>query len=153
MSGGISEIAFDFQAGSYQNVEFYDVVFKLCHTTLDELTATFDDNYAGNTPEVIATHNPLTINSTGGWWPIPDTTVFAYNGTDNLIIELIWVGNNGKSVYSYAMDTGATCRIVRATDYQSPTGAQWYRLHRFKLTLGASAIEASSLGRIKTLFQ
>ncbi len=63
---------------------------KLCHTSLDELTDYYEDNYGGNTPEVVSEEDPLVLTTTADeWFDIPGFQPFSYDGVDNLLIEVL----------------------------------------------------------------
>ena len=63
---------------------------KLCHTSLDELTDYYEDNYGGNTPELVATADPFSVTvGADEWFDIPGFQPFSYDGVDNLLIEVL----------------------------------------------------------------
>jgi hypothetical protein len=151
-SGDITEVAYDVTNGPYSNGYFYNFEMRLCHTSLDELTENFNNNYAGNTPIMVADDDPLNITTDDGWWAVPDFTPFYYNGADNLIIEIRWQDDNEVSVVMWHFDSG-TDRFLLAKVYNAVTGTTSTKMNRFRLTVGSSAIESSSLGRIKSAFK
>ncbi len=125
---------------------------RLCHTPLSELTENFNDNYSGNTPELVAQADPLNITCDDGWWSVPGFSSFEYNGTDNLIIEIRWQDDNEVSVYMWCFDSGAD-RFLLAKGYEAGTGSVATKMNRFKLTIENSVIETASLGKIKTIYK
>lgn len=88
----------DSGGGTFSNVE---ILF--CHTDRTSLSTTFADNYAGNAPVQVFSSPSLSLNATPvGWHRLLFDQTFAYNGTDNLLIEIRWNGGSG------ILHTGAT---------------------------------------------
>ena len=152
LAGELTEGAYDVTDGPYSNGLFWNFEMRLCHTSLDELTENFSDNYAGNTPIMVADDDPLNITTGDGWWAVPDFTPFDYNGSDNLIIEIRWQDDNEVSVYMWHFDSGSD-RFLLAKGYDAETGSVATKINRFRLTVDITAIESSSLGQIKAVFK
>ncbi len=114
--------------------EFNDFEVLLCHTSLDSLTDTFDDNYDGNTPTSVISVDPLTVpNAEGVWYELPALS-FAYNGTDNLIIETRWSSSNDISFDCYC-GHGTGNRNLQAGEIDAVIGMESDHIVRKKLTV------------------
>lgn len=63
----------------------------LGHTTRSTLEADFNANYKSGTKDHVYKHDNVTLTGTSGeWFTIKLDHPFAYNGSDNLIIEFAW---------------------------------------------------------------
>lgn len=102
--------------------EFYKVRVRLCHTPVTTLGPEFGDNYGGNTPVEVFTRETLLVNTgpNGNWYEFP--VVFDYNNTDNLLFEIAWRGDNGRTITLWRNANGDTRRCV-AYDDTAKTGA------------------------------
>jgi hypothetical protein len=102
----------------YNHGIFYNSFILACHTTVSELESTFDRNYSGNVPETVMSVNPLVLQWVNNQWHgLAFARPFSYNGTDNLILEYRWQGDDGNSVY----DRGFYTVGNRACDARSST--------------------------------
>ena len=104
------------------NAGFGNVEWYVCHTSLNELTTTFDNNYNGNTPQKVYANSVLTINAVNKqWFGFTFTPTFVYNSTSNLIFELRYGSNNGNTINAF----GATVpkRVVEAGEPNGATGS------------------------------
>ncbi len=151
-AGDITDVAYDVTGGPYSNGLFWKFEMRLCHTSFDELTDNFNDNYTGNTPVLVAEANPLNITTDDGWWSVPELSSFEYNGSDNLIIEIRWWEDNNVSVYMWCFDSGAD-RFLLAKGYDAVSGSVATKMNRFRLTVDSSGIEGASLSRIKAMYK
>ncbi len=88
-----------------------------------ELTGRFDDNYLPGTRVMVYSTSSQTMTAEpDGWMSVPLETPFEYNGTDDLIVELEWVG--GSSVfYTWMWETGTNRALLNTTDAGSPPGS------------------------------
>jgi hypothetical protein len=85
----------------YNHGVFLDARVLACHTTVTELDSVCKDNYAGNTPDTVMLHDTLSLSWTNGeWQTLGFEHRFGYNGSDNLILEFLWQGDDGGSVYN-----------------------------------------------------
>ncbi len=124
----------------------------LCHTSLSALTDSFATNYDGNTPVVVKSADPLTINPSVGWYSIPGITAFDYNGTDNLIVEVRWTGSDSVS-YDAHFANRAVNRNLFSGESTATTGTVAAMNVRLKIKITNVAIENSSLGELKAIFK
>ena len=99
--GTIDQIAlFKTYAYTYAGT-FPSTSVKMCNTTVTSLTSTFNNNYGGATP-VWVYHNDahVTTSQTYSWDTVALMTPFDYNGSDNLLVEVVWQGS-ASGYYSY----------------------------------------------------
>lgn len=150
-AGYINMIEFDHSSGTYPAV-FNNCKILLCHSTKTALEATFANNYTGKTPVEVFTG---TETLTGSGWIDTHITPnkFNYDNKDNLLMEVVWNGDNARDIYMYRA-SGASRRCYSysstATTGTVYTGeAQYIRLHIGTMT----GLEPTSLGRVKTLFR
>ncbi len=129
---------------------FYDLELKLCHTPLDELTDYYEDNYGGNTPELVATADPFSVTvGADEWFDIPGFQPFSYDGVDNLLIEVRWRLDNEKEVdcWSWAADN---IRYLANYGYDAEFGTASVKANRLRITLEDDpAVVPVSWGLIK----
>lgn len=129
---------------------FYDLELKLCHTPLDELTDYYEDNYGGNTPELVATADPFSVTvGADEWFAVPDMTPYHYDGVENLLIEIRWRVDNEKDVHcwSWASDS---IRYLANYGYDAEFGTASVKANRLRITLeDAPAVVPVSWGLIK----
>jgi hypothetical protein len=105
----------------YDHGTFYNALILACHTTVTELESTFDHNYSGNVPDTAMAVSPLVLDWVNDQWHgLAFNHPFAYNGTDNLILEYRWQGDDGNSVYDRGFYTSGN----RACDVRSSTAPQ-----------------------------
>ncbi len=119
-AGSIAQIGlFKNYYASYYNT-FQNASVKLCHTGVTSLTTNWNNNYDGHTP-VWVWHGdlPRGCASAGVYDTLDLTTNFSYNGTDNLIVEVLWSGRTAAvGVPSY---TASGSGNRRAYNYQDTT--------------------------------
>jgi hypothetical protein len=152
MSGWVTKIEWQ-AAAAVTDAQFFELELKLCPTPLDELTEYFDDNYGGNTPELVAEADPLSVTAgVDEWFAVPDMTPFYYDGTQNLLVEVRWRVDNEKEVecWSWASDR---VRYLANYGYDAEEGAPSVKANRLRLTLEEGpAVVGTSWGVIKAGF-
>jgi len=98
------------------------------------LSATFDDNYAGNTPQI---HIDTTFFMVGGpanqWleWPVN----FEYDNNSNLLVEIRWNGDNGVGVPMWRTNETIPRRVYNMTSDSATTGTTQNTGNYVKLTI------------------
>jgi hypothetical protein len=103
----------DYSHGIFLNARVY-----ACHTTATELDSAYETNYAGNKPtEAMARDTLLLRWKNGDWQAFSFGSPFVYNGSDNLILEFRWQGDNDSAVYDLGWYTPGN----RALDARSST--------------------------------
>ncbi len=137
--------------GTYQNCDIL-----LCHTGFSALTSTFALNYGGQTPVtvyhgtyVLPPSNPL------DWVIIVEPTNFTYNNTDNLLIEISWATGTGAPNYFWFRTNGSNFpgRVYNTSSKTATSGTLQGNYHHYgRITIGYPGVDATSLGRVKALF-
>jgi hypothetical protein len=75
--------------GTFTGVQIYAL-----HVSRTALTSTFNQNYESETPVLIYSKSSLDLNiPENTWGKINFDSSFAYNGSDNLLIEIRWNGS------------------------------------------------------------
>jgi hypothetical protein len=150
-AGYINMIEFNYYSGTLP-ASFNSCRMLLCHTDKTTLEATFANNYTGNTP--VEVFNGTQTLTGSGWIDTPiKPNTFDYNNTKNLLLEVVWNGDNGSDVYCYRAN-GASRRCYAYSSTASSgtvyTGeAQYIRLHIGTMT----GVAPTSLGRVRALFR
>ncbi|MBN2542986.1 hypothetical protein JXI42_09000 [bacterium] len=114
----VQEIGFDIHTLGAPSL-LTNLTITLMHTSLSALPASFTDMSSGT---VVYGPTDYTLPSSTGWFTI-DITDFDYNGSDNILIDVVW-GHN--STYStahlvYATSTSPSYRTVYGfSDYSTP---------------------------------
>ena len=102
----------------YNHGVFLNARVLACHTTVAELDSVCKDNYAGNAPDTAMLCDTLRLNwKNGEWQTLGFEHPFGYNGSDNLILEFLWQGDDGGSVYNLGYYTSGN----RAVDARPST--------------------------------
>ncbi len=131
-TGKIIKFAFqpsDNYIGTYNNFRFY-----FCPTSVYQLSATFDDNYAGNTPQIqIDTSSFLVGGPANQWleWPVD----FDYDNNSNLLVEIRWNGDNGVGVPMWRTNETIPRRVYNMTSDSATTGTTQNTGNYVKLTI------------------
>ncbi len=131
-SGRIVKFAFQpwqTARATYNNFRFY-----LCQTNVTQLGTTFDDNYGGNTPELIIDSAAFVIDGIGNqWleWPVS----FNYNNTLNLLVEIRWRGDDGNDVFIWRTNEAVPRRVYNMTDDNATTGTTGNQCYQVKLSI------------------
>jgi len=103
-------------SASYNNFEIY---MGLCDA--DVLTSNFENNYISGTRTLVFSNPSLAVNATvGGWFTLNLDSPFEYNGTDNLLVEIVWESGTN-SIYVYKWNTG-TVRSLKGASFSAETG-------------------------------
>ena len=119
---------------SGSNVGTYnDVRISLCHTSVTQLSTTFDNNYSGNTPVEVMTVPSLLVGNAGNVWMDWDIS-FDYNNIDNLVVEIQWNSDNGVGVPIWRT-TETVPRRLYAWDDMAITGAVGNQCYYVKLAI------------------
>lgn len=150
-AGYLNRIEFSYYSGTMP-ASFNNCKILLCHTTKSVLEATFANNYTGNTP--VEVFNGTQTLTGSGWLDVhitPDT--FNYNNSDNLLLDIVWDGDNGRDVFCYRA-SGASRRCYSYTSTATVGTVYTMEAQYIRLTLGTMpAVAPTSLGRVKTLFR
>jgi hypothetical protein len=88
--------------------------------------------------------------SAGDWKTITFDTPFDYNGMDNIIVQISWTGCSYYSANNWAYNTPGEYHILWDSNV---TGIYRYEFGtRVQLEITDTAIETTSIGSIKNLF-
>ncbi|GAI35996.1 unnamed protein product, partial [marine sediment metagenome] len=149
-AGTINE--FELEKSNAYTCTATNVKFYLCHTKLATLTGNFKNNYGGNTPVGVAKFETYTVPARAGFYPIPMTTTFKYNNTENLILEITYekitgsncgLRNGGLSLHRcWGYGPTPTTGTADAVGYNGRISFSYF-----------TALEPTSLGRVKSLFR
>jgi len=124
---------------------FHNARIFACHTSVSELESTFVNNYAGNTPVAALALDSLVLRwQNDQWQSLVFNYPFAYNGSDNLILEYRWQGDDGNSAY----DRGFYTTGNRACDARSstiPKGTPRNYMPRMRLFYAVTGIGVGSV--------
>jgi hypothetical protein len=139
----------DATSATFTNVKFY-----LCHTPLSYLTLSFQGNYGGNTPKLVASFASYRVPAVGGPYPIPMAENFGYNNVDNLLLEVSWEASEL---------TNAMCRLKTgsvpghrcfAWDYRATTGSVDVIAYNAFIDFDKyPAVRAASFGSVRALYR
>lgn len=129
----------------------------LCHTSVAAITSTFASNYGGQTPVTVFSGTKTVPRASGGtWWTVlSGATLFNYNNTNNLLYEVSWTGNNGATGANYIVHTssGQTGRVYASSATASSGSVTSGYGTVARITIGASAVKPTSLGRVKAMYE
>jgi hypothetical protein len=136
--------------------EFLKYKVLLGHTALSALTTTFDSNWKG-TPTEVANASSFEIAATKDWFPLKLTKTFAYNNSDNFLIEISWDGKTGtprgEPIYSCTFGSGYH-RIYALGSSTATTGSGDTLCYYCRLSFEYySGVRPTSLGRVKALYE
>ena len=121
--GTISELQLFATHDASSEAVFFQAEILFCHTTLDELTTTFEANYAGFEPARAHWLDTLSIDWTApGWNGFELQQPFEYDGEHNLIIEFRYLGEDGRTINAKAFYPPTPNRTLDAGLPTSSTG-------------------------------
>ncbi len=114
-SGPVTGIAFS-PGSDVAIASTYEVTVKMGHTSLAQLGTRFDDNYVPPDASNVATvAKDLTFTipegtPAGGWFWVPLTGSFEYNGRDNLVVEIQTQAGTADTSLRHSQRAGAYLR-------------------------------------------
>ncbi|MCK5117053.1 MAG: hypothetical protein KAR44_10665 [Candidatus Aegiribacteria sp.] len=133
-------------SGNYNNFKLYVGL-----ASVSELTDTYADNYIPGTRTLVyQTASQVMSAGTDEWVTITLDTPFWYNGVDNVIVELEWVGG-ANMFYTYMWETGANRGLMNKTSVGAPTGTLSTKMSELMFD-GDMALEQHTFGYIKALW-
>ncbi|MCK4265662.1 MAG: hypothetical protein KAX31_00150, partial [Thermoplasmata archaeon] len=88
--GGITDVI-SFYKDSPGVSTFPNLTINVAHTTVDNLTKNFTDNYVGSMTNVYF-NSSFDFPDWSGWIDFDINNTFNYNGVDNLLVEIVWNG-------------------------------------------------------------
>ncbi len=137
--------------GSYENF-----VLLMGHTSLSDLTATFDNNWATSGTGVFADANlEITGSSVDQWVEFVLDEPFPYDGSSNLLMEIVWNGPEfpptGGSIYTWCWIASSN-RTVTAASASAPSGLPGAICQMLKVDYGPQALDQMTFAGIKGSF-
>lgn len=122
-AASISEVQLYATHDAFSEAAFYNSEILLCHTSVTGLSTSFEANYAGREPFSVRTDDTLAIDWIApGWNGLPFGRCFDYNGTDNLLIEFRYFGEDGRTINTKGFYPPTPDRTLDAGLPDSPTG-------------------------------
>jgi hypothetical protein len=147
-AGRIIKFAFMPEAISnptYNNLRLY---FCLTNRTND-ISAIFNDNYDGNTPQLMFDSASCTFNVAAGQW-LEFPVSFDYNNVNNLLLEIRWRGSSNHNTYlwAYYIQNTEKYRVFNLGSDSAVTGSADYARYYVKLTIeSTTGIEDIVIGK------
>jgi hypothetical protein len=124
----------------YNHGIFLDARVYACHTAVAELDSVYEANYGGNTPLAALSVDTLYLSwRNGDWQGLGFDSPFDYNGTDNLILEFRWQGDNDSSVYNLGWYTAGN-RAVGAKSSTAERGIPRNYMPRFRVFYSTTGV-------------
>ena len=144
--------AVEFEKTDATSGRFDSVRVWLCHSRNTTLEPTFADNYTGYTPLEVLNMRSLTVSGTG-WFDLRIiANRFNYDNKRNLLMEVRWNADDGYDVPCWR--SGQPYSRCYAYDHNATQGTVYNTGQRIRLHIGTMVgVEATSLGRVKTLFR
>jgi hypothetical protein len=128
---------------SFDHGTFRNFRILACHTSKVELESTFANNYTGNTPEIVTSRETLVVSWQNNQWSgFGFDPKFAYNGSDNLILEFRWQGDDGNAAYDRGWYTPGN-RAVDGRSLTAPKGTPRAYMPRLRIHYSATGVEES----------
>lgn len=116
----------------------------------DVLGTNFLDNYIEGTRTEVHYSNSITVaEGTEEWFYIDLDTPFWYDGTQNLILEVVWDSGSG-SVHNYFFNTEGMPMRLKSAEPDAETGFLSSLRCQFML-LGTEQLENGTFASIKVL--
>lgn len=150
-SGAIRSIAFQHASTNAENT-CPNVVIKLAHTTLANLTTTYANNINRGELETVFTSASLDLpaGESDEWFNLSLDTPFYYNGHDNLIVDISTEACAGNTrLKARAASTPYTALIWNISNPAATTGTTWNALAsmRFGMWGGTTKVATTSAAR------
>ncbi len=153
----VNAISFNAAPPSDPEGPYENLTVLMGHTGLSSLTETYDDNWSTSGTTVLP---PSTVIFTdvviGDWFTIELDTPFQYDGSQNLLIEIVWSGPTpvpfGQgSLYSWSWNAGEN-RSVSGTSTTSPTGFASTIVQMLRIDYDPLALDQTTFAGIKASF-
>jgi hypothetical protein len=102
--------------------KYQNFTLKLCNTTTTSLSTTFSNNYGGNTPTTVYQGNITLKGTSGQWFEIDVDDLFYFDNQSNLLVEILWNGDNGVSIPIHTGNIKYNARLY-ASSWTATTGS------------------------------
>jgi hypothetical protein len=116
---------------------YYEVVVKMCLTSIGELDSFFANNYTGHTPVTYLQVPSLLVGKETAdvWYVVPCSTELFYHNDHNLVVEFTWHGDDNLSVPVHCYQVSEYRQLGAASDTASHGGrTRWNQYMRFGFT-------------------
>jgi hypothetical protein len=124
----------------YNHGVFLNARVYACHTAVSELDSAYETNYAGNKPAEAVARDTLYLRwKNGDWQSFGFDVPFSYNGTDNLILEFRWQGDNDSSAYNLGYYTSGN-RALDAKSSVAESGTPRNYMPRFRIFYSTTGV-------------
>ena len=136
---------------------FYNVDMLLCRNATSALTPDFKKNYDGWTPTKVYSGSFVIPSGLrrDPWFTQCTPTNFNPRNLDNLVFEIAWSGDTGGTTgnYFWRSSSGQPGRVW-APNKTAEYGSLWRTEGQpTRLTISPTAVESTSLGRVKAVFR
>lgn len=132
---------------------FYNAEILVCPTSLSQLFTNYNDNYQGNSPQTVFSAETLDLNWTNNeWHGIIFDTPYQYNGSDNLIFEFRWQGDNSNAVYVKGWYPPGGNRVLDGFSLSNPIGTLRAYMNSIRIYYTPLAIDETPLPRLNKEF-
>ncbi len=152
--GSVARIEFLFESGGATPTALEGCKMILCHSSKEALTNTFKKNYDFKTP-VEVFKGKYTVPEglkQNDWFTVAEPDNFVYNNKNNLLMEISWTNATGVSTKTYISLADQPGRL-RAFSATAATGKLLENQgHLARITIGNPAVNPTSLGRVRALF-
>ncbi len=133
-------------SAQYNFGTFYNAEILVCPTSLSQLTTNYNDNYQGNSPQTVFSTETLELNWTNNeWHGIIFDTPFQHNGSDNLIFEFRWQGDNSNAVYVKGWYPAVGNRVLDGFSLSNPIGTLRAYMNSIRIYYTPLAIDETPL--------
>ncbi len=152
--GNVARIEFLFESGGATPTALEGCKMILCHSSKEKLTNTFKKNYDFKTP-VEVFKGKYTVPEglkNNDWFTVVEPDNFVYNNKNNLLMEISWTNATGATTKTYISLADQPGRL-RVFDATGATGKLLPNQgHLARITIGNPAVNPTSLGRVRALF-
>jgi hypothetical protein len=142
-------IKFAFQPQTSQNATYNNLRFYFCNTNrTNNIDSTFDNNYDGNLPQLMFDSASCVFNAVADQW-LEFPVNFAYNDTNNLLLEIRWRGGSNQNTYMWTYYGGGSdyYRVFKLGSDSAATGSKDYVRYYVRLTIeGVNGAEEIVIG-------
>ena len=146
----ISSIGWHRGPGGTATASFNNFNIYMGYCSEDMLGTNFIDNYIEGSRVLVKHSANITVaEGTDEWFTIDLDTPFFYNGTGNLILEVVWESGSG-SVHNYFFDAAGYPMRLKSAEPDAETGFLSSLRCQFML-IGTSALETDTFGAIKII--
>lgn len=136
-------------SAEHNSGQFRNARILACHTSLTELTNTYVTNYDGNLPDTAMAVDTLDLAWTNGQWgSLVFNEPFDYNGTDNLVLEIHYSGDDHRAVYAKGFYPSGGNRVLDGYSLTNPQGTLRPYCNRLRIHYDPVGIEETPVTRV-----